>query len=217
MKLNELSDNKGARHARKRRGRGIGSGLGKTGGRGHKGQKSRSGVALKGFEGGQMPIYRRVPKRGFNNPFRKIWSVVNLGALQRAIDEKRLAADAPITPSILHAAGLTRRALPVRLLGKGTLSTKVVLEIAAASPAARAAVEAHGGEVRLKPFSHKKPALEQTQEPESTHWRKTKRTENKQDKKNRQDKKAARTSSSLRVSALPPSPSVSVKPEEPAS
>ena len=80
MKLNELSDNKGARHARKRRGRGIGSGLGKTGGRGHKGQKSRSGVALKGFEGGQMPIYRRVPKRGFNNPFRKIWSVVNLGA-----------------------------------------------------------------------------------------------------------------------------------------
>ncbi len=223
MKLNELSDNKGARHPRKRRGRGIGSGLGKTGGRGHKGQKSRSGVALKGFEGGQMPIYRRVPKRGFNNPFRKIWAVVNLGTLQRALDQKRLAADAPITPSLLLAAGLVRRALPVRLLGKGTLSTKVVLEVAAASPAACAAVEAQGGEVRVKPFDHKKPAQKQSQDPsqeqspeqKAKHWRKTKRAENKQSQQDRKNKKAARPSS--RVSALAPSPSIAVSPEESAS
>ncbi len=225
MKLNDLSDNKGARHARKRRGRGIGSGLGKTGGRGHKGQKSRSGVALKGFEGGQMPIYRRVPKRGFNNPFRKMWAVVNLGTLQRALDDKRLAADAPITPILLHEAGLVRRALPVRLLAKGELSTKVVVEVAAASAAARAGVEAKGGEVRVKPFDCKKSAQEQSQkqsseqqppEQEATHWRKTKRAENMQSKQDRQKKKKAARPFS-RVSSQAPSPSISVSPEESSS
>ncbi len=196
MKLNELSDNKGARHARKRRGRGIGSGLGKTGGRGHKGQKSRSGVAIKGFEGGQMPIFRRVPKRGFSNPFRKIWAVVNLGTLQRALDDKKLAANAPITPDLLLEAGLVRRDLPVRLLGKGVLSTKVVLEIAATSPAARAAVEAQGGEVLIKPFDHKKPAKEQPpqqgEEQKSTHWRKVKRASNQKNSLERKSKTASR-------------------------
>ena len=196
MKLNELSDNKGARHARKRRGRGIGSGLGKTGGRGHKGQKSRSGVAIKGFEGGQMPIFRRVPKRGFSNPFRKIWAVVNLGTLQRALDDKKLAADAPITPDLLLDAGLVRRDLPVRLLGKGVLSTKVILEIAATSPAARAAVEAQGGEVRLQPFDHKKPAkeqpLQQGEEQKAMHWRKIKRASNQKDNQERKNKTASR-------------------------
>ncbi len=195
MKLNDLSDNKGARHARKRRGRGIGSGLGKTGGRGHKGQKSRSGVALKGFEGGQMPLYRRVPKRGFNNPFSKTWAIVNLGRLQRALDDKKLADAATITPSLLQAAGLVRRALPVRLLGKGTLSSKVIVEVAAVSAAARAGVEAQGGEVRLKPFDHKKPAQQRPSEHGETHPRKTKRAENKLRQQSRRDKKSSRPSS----------------------
>ena len=207
MKLNELSDNKGARHARKRRGRGIGSGLGKTAGRGHKGQKSRSGVSIKGFEGGQMPLYRRVPKRGFNNIFGKTWTIVNLGTLQRALEEKRLDADKPITPDVLLAAGLVRRALPVRLLGKGTLSTRVVLEVAAASPAALAAVEAQGGEVHLKSFDHKKPAKEHDPEQKITHKRKIKRAENQQNKKDRQSKKPAR-----RPSALAAAPVISLSP-----
>ncbi len=162
MKLNDLRDNKGARHARKRKGRGIGSGLGKTAGRGHKGQKSRSGVSIKGFEGGQMPIYRRLPKRGFTNIFRKTWAIVNLGAVQRAINEKKITDNKIISSEILHQAGLVRANLPVRLLAKGKItSQKITFEVAAASKSALEAVTANGGQVKIIPFDKKiKPKSE---------------------------------------------------------
>ena len=148
MKLNELSDNAGARQDRKRVGRGIGSGKGKTAGRGVKGQKSRSGVSLVGFEGGQMPLYRRLPKRGFNNINRKNFNVVNLGRLQKAIDDGKLDAKATIGNEALIQAGVIRRAKDgVRLLAKGELKAKVTLEVAGASAAAVAAVEKAGGKV----------------------------------------------------------------------
>ena len=148
MKLNEIRDNPGAHHARKRVGRGIGSGLGKTSGRGQKGQKSRSGVSLLGFEGGQMPLYRRLPKRGFKNLFRKEFEVVNLGSLQAAIDAGKLDAKGTIDPLALKAAGLVRldRA-GVRLLAKGELSAKVTVQVDGASKTAVAAVEKAGGSV----------------------------------------------------------------------
>lgn len=149
MKLNDLRDNAGARKAPTRVGRGIGSGKGKTAGRGHKGQKSRSGVSIKGFEGGQMPLYRRLPKRGFNNAkFAKSYAVVNLGRLQQAIDAKRLDAKGTIDADSLRAAGLLNRTLDgVSLLAKGELKTKVTIEVARASKAALAAVEKAGGQV----------------------------------------------------------------------
>ena len=148
MKLNELSDNAGSRQDRKRVGRGIGSGKGKTAGRGVKGQKSRSGVSLVGFEGGQMPLYRRLPKRGFNNIHRKSYNVVNLGRLQKAIDDGKLDAKATISNDVLIQAGVIRRAKDgVRLLAKGELKAKVTLEVAGASAAAVAAVEKAGGKV----------------------------------------------------------------------
>lgn len=149
MKLNQLSDNSGARKNRIRVGRGIGSGKGKTGGRGVKGQKSRSGVAIKGFEGGQMPIYRRLPKRGFKNPFRKEFAVVNLGRLQQAIDDKRIDAKKTIDTAALVEAGLVGRRVKdgVRILAKGELKTKVTIEVAGASEAAIAAVEKAGGKI----------------------------------------------------------------------
>jgi len=150
MRLNELSDNRGARKSRKRVGRGIGSGLGKTAGRGHKGQKSRSGVAIKGFEGGQMPLYRRVPKRGFTNVFRNEFAEVNVGRLQLAIDAGKLDAKAPINGETLVAAGIVRRLLDgVRLLGKGELKAAVTIEVAGASKGAIAAVEQAGGKVSV--------------------------------------------------------------------
>ena len=151
MKLNQLSDNPGARQSRTRVGRGIGSGKGKTAGRGSKGQKSRSGVALKGYEGGQMPIYRRLPKRGFKNPFRKEFAVVNLGRLQQAIDDKRIDAKLPIDAAVLVAAGLVGRRIGdgVRVLAKGELKAKVTLEVAGASKAAIEAIEKAGGKVVL--------------------------------------------------------------------
>ncbi len=151
MKLNELSDNPGARKNRKRVGRGPGSGTGTTAGRGMKGQKSRSGVSLKGFEGGQMPLYRRLPKRGFKNPFRKHFAVINTGRLQKAIDEKRLDAKKTIDAAALIAAGVIGRRVGdgVRLLAKGEIKTKVTLEVAGASRAALAAVEKAGGSVLL--------------------------------------------------------------------
>ena len=151
MKLNELSDNPGARKDRKRVGRGPGSGTGTTAGRGMKGQKSRSGVSLKGFEGGQMPLYRRLPKRGFKNPFRKNFAVVNTGRLQKAIDEKRLDAKKTIDAAALIAAGVIGRRIGdgVRLLAKGEITTKVTLEVAGASKTALAAVEKAGGAVVL--------------------------------------------------------------------
>ena len=150
MKLNELSDKPGARKARTRVGRGIGSGKGKTSGRGHKGQKSRSGVAIRGFEGGQMPIYRRLPGRGFKNPFAKRFQVVNLDRLQRAIEAGKLDANNPVTVEAMRAAGLVRRVRDgVRLLAKGKLRSKVTIEVTGASKAAVAAVEKAGGKVVL--------------------------------------------------------------------
>ncbi len=151
MKLNELSDNPGARKNRMRVGRGPGSGKGTTAGRGMKGQKSRSGVSLKGFEGGQMPLYRRLAKRGFTNPFRKHFAVINTGRLQKAIDDKRLDAKKTIDAAALIAAGVIGRRVGdgLRLLAKGEIKTKVTIEAAGASAAAVAAVEKAGGKVVL--------------------------------------------------------------------
>ncbi|MEM6616869.1 MAG: 50S ribosomal protein L15 [Pseudomonadota bacterium] len=150
MKLNDLKDNAGATHARKRVGRGIGSGLGKTGGRGVKGQKSRSGVAIKGFEGGQQPIHRRLPKRGFNNIFRLNFVEVSLGKLQTAVDAKKIDAGQPITAEVLKEAGvITRIRDGVRILGGGELTAKLNLHVAGGSKPAIAAVEAAGGSVTV--------------------------------------------------------------------
>lgn len=148
MNLNELSDIPGARKARKRLGRGIGSGTGKTSGRGHKGQKSRSGVSLGGFEGGQLPLYRRLPKRGFHNLFRKRFEVVNLDRLQAAVDAGKLDAKKPVDRAALVAAGLVRdNANGVRLLGRGEITAKLTVDVDGASKAALAAVEKAGGKV----------------------------------------------------------------------
>jgi large subunit ribosomal protein L15 len=150
MKLNELRDNDGARYKAKRVGRGIGSGKGKTSGSGVKGQSSRTGVAINGFEGGQMPIYRRLPKRGFHVPFPKEFSEINIGRIQKAIDEKRLDAKKTITAEILQAAGLIGKIYDgLRLLGRGELSAKVTIEVVGASAAAIAAVEKAGGSVTV--------------------------------------------------------------------
>ncbi len=150
MKLNELQDNQGAAVSRTRVGRGIGSGKGKTGGRGVKGQKSRSGVAIKGFEGGQMPLHRRLPKRGFNNIFAKNFNIVSLGRIQTAIDAGKLDAKAPVTVETLVAAGVVKRAKDgVRLLADGELKAAVTFDIAGASKAAVDAVEKAGGKVTI--------------------------------------------------------------------
>jgi large subunit ribosomal protein L15 len=150
MRLNELRDMDGATKNRFRIGRGIGSGKGKTGGRGVKGQKSRSGVAIKGFEGGQMPLHMRLPKRGFNKPNRKAWAEINLGRLQSAIDDGKLDIKKPIDAAVLIAAGMVRRELDgIRLLAKGELKAKVEVTVAGASKAAIAAVEKAGGKVNL--------------------------------------------------------------------
>ncbi len=150
MKLNDIRDNEGAHKRRMRVGRGIGSGKGKTAGRGQKGQKSRSGVSIAGFEGGQMPLHMRLPKRGFNNIFRKDYSVVNLGTLQHAIDEKKLDASGLIDVTALVAAGVVAKAKDgVRLLGKGELTAKLTLKVAGASKSAIDAVEKAGGSVEL--------------------------------------------------------------------
>jgi large subunit ribosomal protein L15 len=152
MRLNQISDNPGARKGRMRVGRGIGSGKGKTAGRGVKGQKSRSGVAIKGFEGGQMPLYRRIPKRGFRPPNQKTWQVINLGTLQKAIDDKRLDPAKLIDAEAMIAAGLIKNAADgVRLLGKGEIKTKIEVKVAGASASAVTAVEKAGGKVELPP------------------------------------------------------------------
>jgi large subunit ribosomal protein L15 len=146
MKLNELHDNPGATKRRKRVGRGPGSGLGKTAGRGIKGQKSRSGVAIKAFEGGQMPLYQRLPKRGFTNINRKQFAVINLGLLQKFIDAGKIDAKSEVTEDALVASGLVRRKRDgVRLLAKGELTTAVNLRLAGASKASVEAVEKAGG------------------------------------------------------------------------
>ena len=151
MRLNELSDRPGATRAKKRLGRGPGSGLGKTSGRGVKGQKARSGVAIKGFEGGQMPLHRRLPKRGFSNIFAKKYNELNLGRIQQAVDSGRLDGKKPITVEALKEAGLIRRAKDgVRLLGQGEIKGKLAYEVTGASASAIKAVEAKGGTVTLK-------------------------------------------------------------------
>ena len=150
MRLNELRDNPGATKTKKRIARGPGSGKGTTAGRGLKGQKSRSGVAIKGYEGGQMPLYQRLPKRGFNKPNRKAFAVVNLGIIQKFIDAGKLSDE--ITEDSLIASGLVRRKLDgVRILAKGTFSSKVKLTVTGISGAAKSAVEAAGGSIALIP------------------------------------------------------------------
>ena len=146
MKLNELSDNPGATQRKKRIGRGPGSGMGKTGGRGIKGQKSRSGVAIKGYEGGQMPLYQRLPKRGFNKPNRKAFAVVNLGLIQKFIDEGKIDIKADITEDALIASGLVRRKKDgIRVLAKGEFTSKATISVTGASQGAVDAVAKAGG------------------------------------------------------------------------
>ncbi len=150
MKLNELHDNPGANKTQKRKARGPGSGKGKTAGRGIKGQKSRSGVAINSYEGGQMPLYMRLPKRGFNKPNRKSFAVVNLGLIEKFIAEGKLDAANTITEEALIASGLVRRKLDgVRLLAKGEVASKMTLQVSGASKSAIAAVEKAGGSVEV--------------------------------------------------------------------
>ena len=149
MKLNQIADKDGAAKSGKRIGRGIGSGKGKTAGRGYKGQTSRTGVAIKGFEGGQMPLHRRLPKRGFNNIFAKEFNELNLGRIQEAVDAGKLDAKQPVTAAALKEAGIIRRVKDgVRILGKGELKTAVNLEVAGASKSAIAAIEKAGGSLK---------------------------------------------------------------------
>ena len=150
MKLNEIRDNEGATKNRMRVGRGIGSGKGKTGGRGQKGQKSRSGVSINGFEGGQMPLHMRIPKRGFNNIFAKDFAIVNLGQVQKLVDAKKLDPKKTVDHAALKAAGVARGGKDgVRLLAKGELTAKLSFAVAGASKGAVAAVEKAGGKVTL--------------------------------------------------------------------
>ena len=150
MRLNELRDNEGATKKRKRIGRGPGSGTGKTGGRGIKGQKSRSGVAINGYEGGQMPLYQRLPKRGFNKPNRKKFAVINLGLIQKFIEAGKLDAKADITEDLLVETGIVRRKLEgVRVLAKGEFSSKIRMSVTGASKSAVEAVEKAGGSLTV--------------------------------------------------------------------
>jgi large subunit ribosomal protein L15 len=150
MRLNEIKDRPGSTHAKKRLGRGVGSGLGKTSGRGIKGQKARSGVAIKAYEGGQMPLDRRLPKRGFNNIFAKRYNEIGLGRVQAAVDTGKLDGKAQVTAAALKGAGVIKRVFDgVRLLGNGTLKAKLSFEIAGATAGAVKAVEAAGGSVAI--------------------------------------------------------------------
>jgi large subunit ribosomal protein L15 len=154
MRLNELHDNPGATRKKKRVGRGPGSGKGKTAGRGIKGQKSRSGVALNGYEGGQMPLYMRLPKRGFNKPNRKSYAVINLGLIQKFIDSKKLDASKEINEDLLLETGIVRRKLDgVRILAKGTATSKLNILVTGASKAAVDAVEKLGGVLKTSTSS----------------------------------------------------------------
>ena len=150
MRLHELHDNEGANRKKKRVGRGPGSGKGKTAGRGMKGQKSRSGVAINGYEGGQMPLYQRLPKRGFSKPNRKRFAVINVGLLQKFIDSGKLSADAEITEDELLTSGLVRRKLDgIRILAKGDLTSKVDIRVTGASKAAIESIEKVGGTINV--------------------------------------------------------------------
>jgi len=149
MRLNELRDNPGATKPRRRVGRGPGSGKGRTSGRGMKGQKSRSGTAMKGYEGGQMPLYQRLPKRGFNKPNRKSYAIVNLGLIQKFIDAGKIDAERPITEDVLVSSGLVRRRLDgIRVLAKGEFSVKADMEVTGASKSAIEAVSKAGGSLK---------------------------------------------------------------------
>lgn len=152
MRLNELTDRQGARKTRKRVGRGLGSGKGKTSGRGHKGQKSRSGVSLLGFEGGQMPLYRRLPKRGFNNPFSKDYAELTLATLEAAVVKGKIDAKKPVTEEVLRASGMVKKSRHgVRLLAKGELKAKLTIVVTRATKGAVAAVEKAGGGITVTP------------------------------------------------------------------
>ncbi|MBH89571.1 MAG: 50S ribosomal protein L15 [Magnetovibrio sp.] len=166
MRLNEIRDNASATKNRKRVGRGIGSGKGKTAGRGHKGQKSRSGVSMLAFEGGQMPLYRRLPKRGFKNPFSKDFSEINLGKLQVAIDAGKIDSKKDINYAVLQQAGIVSKSKNgLKLLAKGELKTKVIIEVSGVSKAAALAVEKAGGKVVVN--IGKEPSREDTQKSNS--------------------------------------------------
>lgn len=159
MKLNEIHDNPGALKERMRVGRGIGSGKGKTGGRGVKGQKARSGVAIKGFEGGQMPLHRRLPKRGFWNPFTIDYNEVNVGRIQVAVDAGKLDTGAPVTLDALIASGIVSKPRDgVKILGVGELSAKLTFEVSAASKGAVAAIQKAGGSIKLLAVTKAKSA-----------------------------------------------------------
>ncbi|MDB5662079.1 MAG: ribosomal protein [Sphingomonas bacterium] len=166
MKLHEIRDNDGARKSRVRVGRGIGSGLGKTAGRGQKGQTSRSGVSINGFEGGQMPLHMRIPKRGFNNIFAKDFAEVNLGVIQKLVEAGTLASDGVIDHAALKAAGVARGGKDgVRILGKGSFSSKLSFRVAGVSKGAREAIEAAGGSldvIAVVPASEKAAAKKNT-------------------------------------------------------
>ena len=150
MRLNEISDNQGATKDRKRVGRGAGSGTGKTSGRGHKGQKSRAGVTINGFEGGQMPIYRRLPKRGFKNPFRKQYRIVNIDDIQKAVDAGKVKAGAELDAQSLQDFGIVGKGkLGIRVLGRGKINVAINLNVAGASKTAIMAVEKAGGKVTI--------------------------------------------------------------------
>lgn len=152
MQLNTLKDNQGATHSKKRVGRGIGSGTGKTAGRGHKGQKSRTGASIRpGFEGGQSPLYRRLPMRGFNNAlFTKDYTIINVGVLQKLVDDKRIEASKPVTIQTLQDIGFTKKAKDgLKILGSGELKAKLSVEAAAASQSAQAKIKKAGGSISL--------------------------------------------------------------------
>ena len=174
MKLNQIGNNQGAHKHKHKVGRGSSSGLGKTSGRGVKGAKARTGTKVYGFEGGQMPLHMRIPKRGFNNIFANDFSEVNIGLLQKAIDDKRLKNDGKITEEVLRKAGLAHKSRDgVRLLGKGSITAKIEIEVAGASASAKEAVEKAGGKVTTtftkKVYSNKKggPGKRQTRRAES--------------------------------------------------
>ena len=168
VKLNDISDNPGSSKDRMRVGRGIGSGKGKTGGRGVKGQKARTGVAVKGFEGGQMPLHRRLPKRGFHNPFPTDYNEVNLGRIQQALDAGKLDAKAVVTLDALLAAGVVSKPRDgVKILGQGALTAKLAFEVAAASKGAIAAIEGAGGTVKLLAAATPKRRLSKSHEIQS--------------------------------------------------
>ena len=189
MKLNELKDNEGAKTKRKRVGRGIGSGYGKTSGRGQKGQKARSGVSLNGFEGGQMPIYRRLPKRGFNSRVKNDFVVVNLGRLQNAFDDKILDPKKTVDATALKEAGLVKAIKDgIRILGQGEIKTKADFAVAGASESAQSAIEKVGGSIKFVTLRGQEPT-ERERKPKKQDKEKSSRKEKKKAKRSKVNSK----------------------------